>query len=116
MRVKVFLPEGGPIAAGDLEGARPVGRARIPGTVFEVEGVGRAIILSGGGLVGGEIHSIEPGALADADARARVREGLFRRVGVQVDEHACWTWVVGPTLAPSLAPGRKSRRTRDPNA
>ena len=77
--------------------------ATVPGTLFEVEGIGPALMLSGPSAVRGEVRRIAIDSLEELDARARVREGLYRRVGVQVGETACWAWVAGPALAPRLA-------------
>ena len=104
--IHLFVYGAGPFAEPPGEKVRD---AAVQGTIFDVEGVGRALILSGYATVPGEVRRVPIGALADLDARARVREGLYRRIGVQVDESPCWVWVAGPTLAPRLAPGRRAR-------
>ena len=83
--------------------------ATVQGTIFDVDGVGRALMLAGASAVRGEVRRARADSLTLLDARARVREGLFRRVGVRVGDTPCWTWVAGPALAPRLAASRRSR-------
>jgi hypothetical protein len=104
--IELFFYERGPFA--DAPGTK-VRDAAVQGTIFDVDGVGRALILSGNASVPGEVRRVPAAALADLDARARVREGMYRRIGVQVGESPCWVWVAGPTLAPRLAPGGRER-------
>jgi hypothetical protein len=105
--IHVFVYD--PAGAGAEVAHEKVRDAIVAGTLFDVDGVGRALMLAGASAVRGEVRRVRMDALADLDARARVREGLFRRVGVEVDDTACWTWVAGPALAPRLAPARRSR-------
>ena len=87
-----------------------VAEASLPGTLFDVAGVGLALMLAGSQRVRGSVVRVDAADLDVLDARARVREGLYRRVGVEVDGTPCWTWVAGPALAPRLAPELRVRR------
>ena len=104
--VQIFVYPGGPGADAVHEGSAA---AAVQGTLFDVEGVGPALMLAGNTSIPGEVRRIRASALEELDARARVREGIYRRVGVQVGETPCWAWVAGPKLAPRLATGRRSR-------
>lgn len=100
-------------AADDAILYRKVRDASVRGTLFDVDGVGRALMLAGSGTVAGEIRSYRTSDLGELDARAGVRERMYTRVGVDVDGTACWTWVAGPRLAPHLAPDGAARHTED---
>ena len=104
--IHVFVYDGAPGADVAHEMVR---RDTVQGTLFDVDGVGAALMLSGYTAVPGEVRRVPVSALAELDARARVREGLYRRVGVQVGDTPCWAWVAGPTLAPRLSPARRAR-------
>ena len=87
--------------------------ATVQGTLFDVDGVGPALLLSGQDRISGEVRRVTPAALDSLDRLARVGEGLYRRVGVQVGGTTpCWTWVAGPALAPKLVPARRVRPER----
>ncbi|HUF13210.1 MAG TPA: gamma-glutamylcyclotransferase [Longimicrobiales bacterium] len=86
--------------------------ATVQGTLFDLEGVGAALLLSGQDRVAGEVRRVSPDALDTLDTSAGVQEGLYRRVGVQVGSTPCWTWVAGPALAPLLVPERRVRQGR----
>ncbi len=90
-------------------GAEPIRDDVVQGTLFDVDGVGPALMLAGQSPVRGAVVRVPWNALSEMDVAARVDEGLFRRVGVKVGETPCWTWVAGPALAPRLA---RSRRVR----
>lgn len=104
--IHVFIYSGGPGADAEHEKVRD---ETVQGTLFDVEGIGAALMLSGHATVTGEVRRVAATALGQMDARARVREGLYRRVGVQIGETPCWAWVAGPTLAPRLASSRRGR-------
>lgn len=94
-------------AAGDSEKVRD---AAVRGTLFDVEGVGLTLMLAGSDRVPGEVRRVDAATLEELDARARVRDGLHRRIGLEVGDTPCWTWVAGPALASRLATGRRVRR------
>ena len=104
--IHVFVYHGGPGTDAEHEKVRG---ETVQGTLFDVEGIGAALMLSGHTTIEGEVRRVPLSALEQVDARARVREGVYRRVGVQVGETPCWAWVAGPTLAPRLASGRRGR-------
>ena len=99
--------------AGRVPGLDAVGEKvrddAVQGTLFEVDGVGAVLMLAGTSSIRGEVRRVPASAVAEIDERAGVRDGTFRRVGVQVGDAACWAWVAGPRLAPRLAPGRRNR-------
>lgn len=86
-----------------------VADASVQGTLFDVDGVGLTLMLAGTDRIRGEIRRVKAADLDRLDARARVRDGIYRRVGVTIGENACWTWVAGPALAPRLAPELRVR-------
>jgi hypothetical protein len=103
--VHVFIygaPNAGIEAEAMQEGA-------VAGTLFEVDGVGPALMLAGHSSVRGMVLRVSAEALGALDGSAGVREGLFRRVGVKVGGIPCWTWVAGPAIAPRLAGSRRLR-------
>ena len=108
--VHVFLC--GRIPGGDVAGEK-VRDDVVQGTLFEVDGVGSVLMLAGSSTIRGVVRRVPAAAIAEIDERARVREGIFRRIGVQVGETPCWTWVAGPRLAPRLASGRRNRNGGD---
>ncbi|HET9983324.1 MAG TPA: gamma-glutamylcyclotransferase family protein [Longimicrobiales bacterium] len=89
-------------AAELLAGAEPLGPARVEGTLYDIDGRYPALMLAGRGVVEGEVWRCPVELLWRLDEYEGVEEGLFRRVGVRVGERACWTYVVGPTLARRL--------------
>jgi len=101
--VHVFVYEDAALSGIDFE---PVRDDTVAGTLFHVEGVGSALMLSGQNRVRGRIRKIRADALAQADRAARVADGVYRRVGVHIGNVPCWTWVAGPKLAQHLATAR----------
>lgn len=101
--VHVFVYESAALHGIDFE---PVRDDSVAGTLFHVDGVGAALMLSGQNRVRGTIRQIRADALAQADRAARVAEGIYRRVGVRIGNVPCWTWVAGPKLAQHLATAR----------
>jgi hypothetical protein len=102
--VHVFLYDDAPLRGVDSE---TVGAAAVAGTLFDVHGVGPALILSGQNRVLGSIRRIRADALWQMDRAARVAERLYRRVGLDVGNVPCWIWVAGPELAQRLATARR---------
>ncbi len=100
------LRKNGP-AAELLRGASFVRPAAVQGTLYDIEGRYPALLLYGENPVHGEIWRCPPELLAELDEFESVEEGLFRRVGVEVDGLACWTYVAGPALARQLTPSRR---------
>ena len=113
MQTHVFVYDRRPIATQGALELEKIRDATVRGTLFDVDGVGPALMLAGSSQVPGEVMRADTASLERLDARARVREGLFRRVGVQVGETPCWTWVAGPALAPRLAPERRVLADRE---
>lgn len=95
------------VATGDvaalLDGCTRVGTASVPGTLYEIDDSFPALMLAGSGQVDGEVWRCPSERLLDLDAHESVRRRLYRRVGVQAGEWACWTYVAGPALAPWIA-------------
>lgn len=94
-------------AAQMLEGCPVIGKASVAGTLYDIDGEYPALVLGGAGSVSGEIRSCPADLLLRLDEYEGVPERLFRRVGVQIGEHACWTYVAGPKLARRLLPARR---------
>jgi gamma-glutamylcyclotransferase (GGCT)/AIG2-like uncharacterized protein YtfP len=90
-----------------LAGSRLVGPATVAGTLYQTPSGYPALMLAGAGRVHGEIWNCAPEILRELDAYEGVEDGLFRRVGVRVGDHACWTYVAGPRLARALTPDRR---------
>ncbi len=94
-------------AAKVLEGAELIAPASVPGGLYDTGNGYPALVLAGGGKVHGEVWRCPSSLLRALDEHEGVDEGLFRRVGVQVRERACWTYVAGPALARQLTPERR---------
>jgi gamma-glutamylcyclotransferase (GGCT)/AIG2-like uncharacterized protein YtfP len=92
-----------------LVGCERVGPATVAGTLYDIDGAYPALVLAGGGGVAGEIWRCPVERLVEFDRYEGVDARLFRRVGVQVGEYACWTYVAGPRLARKLVPERRAR-------
>jgi gamma-glutamylcyclotransferase (GGCT)/AIG2-like uncharacterized protein YtfP len=92
-----------------LSGCERVAAGSVAGTLYDL-GDYPALLLSGTTEVGGTIWRCPVDRLPLLDAYEGVGEGLFRRVGVQVGEYACWVYVAGPGLGLRLLP--EARRTR----
>ena len=101
--VHVFVHDRAPSRGIDSD---PVRDDVVHGTLFDIDGFGVALMLSGQARVPGTVRRIRIDRLAAADVAAGVRDGLTRRVGVRVGNTPCWTWVAGPKLAQRLAVAR----------
>jgi gamma-glutamylcyclotransferase (GGCT)/AIG2-like uncharacterized protein YtfP len=101
--VYVFLYDAAPFRGIESERVRD---DVVGGTLFDVAGVGAALMLSGHSRVPGTIRRIRADALDALDQAVGVHDGLYRRVGVRVGDTPCWTWVAGPELAQRLAASR----------
>lgn len=84
-----------------LASSERVGSGTVAGTLYETD-ESPALMLAGRTPVAGEIWRCPLEALADLDAYEAVRDGLYRRVAVRVDDVACWVYVAGPRLGPRL--------------
>lgn len=89
-----------------LDDCERIGPANVTGMLFDA-GAYPALILAGRGRVHGELWRCPPDAVARLDDYEGTDVGLFRRVGLRVDGHACWAYVAGPALAPRLTPDRR---------
>jgi gamma-glutamylcyclotransferase (GGCT)/AIG2-like uncharacterized protein YtfP len=95
-----------------LAGCDRVAQATVAGTLYDIDGQYPALVLAGQGRVEGEVWRCPVDRLPALDAYEGVDDGLFRRVGVQVGEYACWTYVAGPKLASRLTADRRLARER----
>lgn len=93
--------------AGLLAGCERIASGTVEGTLYDIRGAYPALLPGGGGLVQGEVWRCPVSKLSDLDAYEGVEEGLFRRIGTRVGEHACWTYVAGPALGGELTPERR---------
>ncbi len=100
------LKRDGP-AAGLLADSVLLARATVPGTLYRTEKGYPALMLAGGGKVHGEVWRCPWSLLQRLDEHEGVEDRLFRRVGVQVRDWPCWTYVAGPALARQLTPERR---------
>jgi gamma-glutamylcyclotransferase (GGCT)/AIG2-like uncharacterized protein YtfP len=94
-------------AEGVLAEAVYVRAATLNGTLYDIEGRHPALMLYGDTPVRGEIWHCPSDLLPHLDTYESVELGLFRRVGVEVDDVPCWTYVAGPALAPTLTRYRR---------
>ncbi len=94
-------------AAELLAGCAVITQASVAGTLYDIDGEYPALVLGGAGRVHGEIRSCPPGQLLQLDDYEGVPNRLFRRVGVQIGDYACWAYVAGPKLARKLMPARR---------
>jgi gamma-glutamylcyclotransferase (GGCT)/AIG2-like uncharacterized protein YtfP len=90
-----------------LEGCAPVRDATVAGTLYDIDGRFPALVLYGDTPVRGEIWRCPADRLLVLDEYEGVDAGLFRRVGLRVDDTACWTYVAGPALARRLTADRR---------
>lgn len=89
-----------------LAGCERVGTGAVRGTLFDT-GPYPALLLAGADRVEGEIWRCPAELLPRLDQYEGVADGLFRRVGHRVADHACWVYVAGPALGPRLTPGSR---------
>lgn len=89
-----------------LEGCERVRAASIPATLFDIDGRFPALMLYGTRPVHGELWRCPVERIHRLDEYEAVADGLFRRVGVEVEGIGSWTWVAGPKLAHRLEPER----------
>ncbi len=94
-------------AAKVLEGAELIAPASAPGGLYDTGNGYPALVLAGGGKVHGEVWRCPAALLPRLDEHEGVDERLFRRVGVEVRDWPCWTYVAGPRLARLLTPDRR---------
>jgi gamma-glutamylcyclotransferase (GGCT)/AIG2-like uncharacterized protein YtfP len=85
-----------------------VGPGVVRGTLYDIDGDYPALMLYGDTPVSGEIwHVPSAAALAGLDEYEGVGRGLFRRVAVSVNGHACWVYVAGHRLGRRLTADRR---------
>jgi hypothetical protein len=109
----LFVYDEAPGAPGSTDlpaGCERVATADVAGTLYGAADKNEALVLAGTGRIGGEVWRCPVEILTELDSDERVLSGLFRRVGVQVDEYPCWVYVAGPELARRLTLGRQSSR------
>jgi gamma-glutamylcyclotransferase (GGCT)/AIG2-like uncharacterized protein YtfP len=94
-------------ASSLLRDCVPVAPARVGGVLYDIDGEYPALVMYGTNPVEGEIWRCPAELLASLDAYEGVDEGLFRRVGVDIDGTPCWTYVAGPKLTRKLTPARR---------
>ncbi len=92
-----------PAARELLRGCERVGPGTVRGTLYDL-GDYPALLVAGDDAVSGEVWRCPHETLAALDRYEGVAEGLFRRVGVEVEGRGCWTYVAGPRLGPRLTP------------
>ena len=95
------------LADGALVGAGSVG-----GVLYDIDGAYPAMIVYGNTPVQGEVWRCPAGLLPQLDEYEGVTDGLFRRIGVEVEIAdggmlGCWTYVAGPRLSRKLTSARR---------
>lgn len=88
-----------------------VGAATVRGTLYDA-GRYPVLLLSGRERVEGEVWRCPAHVLPRLDRYEGVEEGLFRRVGLHVDDTPCWAYVAGPALGSRLTPDARIRSPR----
>jgi gamma-glutamylcyclotransferase (GGCT)/AIG2-like uncharacterized protein YtfP len=99
-------------AASVMSDSELVGAGSVGGVLYDIDGAYPALVLYGNTPVRGEVWRCPSRKLLQLDAYESVAEGLFRRVGVQVEldngsVQGCWAYVAGPRLSQKLIPGRR---------
>ncbi len=94
-------------AAAVLEGAELIAPASVAGGLYDTGKGYPALVLAGAGKVHGEVWRCPAPLLPRLDEYEGVDERLFRRVGVEVRDWPCWTYVAGPKLVRLLTPDRR---------
>lgn len=104
-------------AAALLDGCERVRDAVVGGMLYDIRGEYPALMLYGEAAVRGEIWRCPNALLPRLDEHEGVASGLFRRIAVEVEGFACWTYVAGPRLAHELTPaGRMASGSWKPHA
>ena len=89
-----------------------LGEGSVGGMLYDVDGAYPALVLYGNTPVRGEVWKCAAVMLESLDEYEGVAEGLFRRIGVEVQmadgtTQGCWTYTAGPRLARKLTPSRR---------
>ena len=89
-----------------------VGEGSVGGVLYDIDGAYPAMIVYGTTPVRGEVWRCPANTLLQLDEYEGVADGLFRRIGVEVEmtdgtRQGCWTYVAGPKLARKLTAGRR---------
>ncbi len=89
-----------------------VGEGSVGGVLYDIDGNYPALILYPGTPIFGEVWRCPALSLFQLDEYEGVDEGLFRRVGVEVEmkdggRQGCWTYVAGPKLSRKLTSSRR---------
>ena len=108
MRDTFHLFTYGTLTSGDaanrlLQGCERVGQGVVRGTLYDL-GDYPALLLGGDDSVPGVVWRCPADRLPELDRYEGTDDGLFRRVGVEVDGYACWVYVAGPGLGHRLVP------------
>lgn len=90
-----------------MKACERVRHAQVGGILYDIDGEYPALVLYGKSAVKGEIWRCPNGLLPSLDFYEGVADGLFRRVGVDIDGTACWTYVAGPKLTHKLVPASR---------
>ncbi len=101
------LLSGSPASALLLTGCEPIGDGYVDGILYDIDGMYPAVVLYGAEHVYGEVWKCPVEQLAKLDDYEGVRNGLFRRVALEVTMTdspplPCWLYVAGPALSRKL--------------
>jgi gamma-glutamylcyclotransferase (GGCT)/AIG2-like uncharacterized protein YtfP len=85
---------------------RVLARAHARGTLYDLD-LYPAFMPYGDTDVRGEVWRCPVGMLEALDQYEDVEAGLYRRIGIEVDGIACWSYVAGPAIAHRLTRARR---------
>lgn len=100
-------------ASALLGDAEWLGAAQVGGVLYNIDDEFPALVLYGNTPIAGEVWRCASDLLPRLDAYEGVDKGLFRRIGVEVEQPgragkiACWTYVAGPALSRKLVPAQR---------
>ena len=95
-----------------LADGKMVGEGSVGGVLYNIDDAYPALIVYGTTPVRGEVWRCPASAMVQLDEYEGVGEGLFRRIGVDVQMRdgtvrGCWTYVAGPKLSRRLTGARR---------
>jgi gamma-glutamylcyclotransferase (GGCT)/AIG2-like uncharacterized protein YtfP len=99
-------------AASLMSDCELIGAGSVGGVLYDIDGAYSALVVYGNTPVRGEVWRCPASKLLQLDAYEAVEEGLFRRIGVEIEMddgsvQGCWAYVAGPRLSQKLVPARR---------
>jgi gamma-glutamylcyclotransferase (GGCT)/AIG2-like uncharacterized protein YtfP len=94
-------------SASMLRDCEFIGAGTVNGVLYNIDNQFPALVLYGNAPVSGDVWRCPAAMLPTLDAYERIEEGLFRRIGVNVEvgegEIASWVYVAGSGLSRKLS-------------